>query len=267
MDKSKEITCLLKEKFKIRALLEQITDIRKNPYCIYQRGGDSPTGRYLLFHLWPFALAELINNRLSVDRFLDNPLQTTTNIEARALWEILSTVSGFPEPYLSNSTRSYNRWSISYSRQLIREDIHDLSGVKSVYEIETLYHLLPEKVGNPLSIASLSRDLKVAYNTINNWLQLFERFYLSFTITPWTAKIARAIQKERKVYLWYSPRISNKAFRFENMVGLELYRAVTLWKSILDHIIRHARQSARLSVSILVLMELYFRPFISDCGA
>ena len=191
-----------------------------------------PAGRYLLFHLWPFTLAELTNNRLSIDCFLDNPLQTTTNSEARALWERLSIVSGFPEPYLSNSTRSYNRWSRSYSRQLIREDIRDLSGVKSIYEIETLYHLLPEKVGSPLSIPSLSRDLKVAYNTINSWLQLFERFYLSFTITPWTAKIARAIQKERKVYLWDPPRISNKAFRFENMVGLELYRAITLWNDM-----------------------------------
>ena len=196
---------------------------------IYQRGGDSLAGRYLLFHLWPFTLAELANNRQTMAHFLRNPLQTAASSGARAIWERLSLVSGFPEPYLSNSKRSYKRWSSTYSRQLIREDIRDLSGIKSIYEIETLYHLLPDKIGSPLSIPSLARDLKFAYNTINNWLQLFTRFYLSFTITPWSAKITRAIQKERKIYLWDIPRISDEAACFENLVALELYRAVTLW--------------------------------------
>lgn len=199
---------------------------------IYQHGGDSLAGRYLLFHLWPFTLAELTDKRTTIREFVDNPLRTTSNDNAAALWKRLSIVSGFPEPYLTNRVQSYNRWSTNYSRQLIREDIRDLSGVKSVYEMETLYHLIPEKIGSSLSIPSLARDLKVAYNTVNSWLKLFERFYLSFSITPWTSKIARAIQKEKKVYLWDTPRISNEACRLENMVGLELYRAVTLWNDM-----------------------------------
>lgn len=199
---------------------------------IYQHGGDSLAGRYLLFHLWPFTLAELTDKRTTIQEFLDNPLRTTSNDRAAALWKRLSIVSGFPEPYLANSVRSYNRWSTNYSRQLIREDIRDLSGVKSIYEMETLYHLIPEKIGSPLSIPSLARDLKVAYNTVDSWLKLFERFYLSFSIAPWTSKITRAIQKEKKVYLWDTPRISNEASRFENMVGLELYRAVALWNDM-----------------------------------
>ncbi len=199
---------------------------------IYQHGGDSLAGRYLLFHLWPFTLAELTGKRTTIREFLDNPLMTTSNDRAATLWKRLSIVSGFPDPYLTNSIESYNRWSTNYSRQLIREDIRDLSGVKSIYEMETLYHLIPEKIGSPLSIPSLARDLKVAYNTVDSWLKLFERFYLSFSIAPWTSKITRAIQKEKKIYLWDAPRISNEAYRFENMVGLELYRAVSLWNDM-----------------------------------
>lgn len=51
-----------------------------------------------------------------------------------------------------------------------------------------------------------------------------ERFFLVFSLTPWTRKVARAIQKERKVYLWDIPRITDPAARFENMVALELFR-------------------------------------------
>ena len=53
-----------------------------------------------------------------------------------------------------------------------------------------------------------------------------------FSIGPWTRRIARAIQKERKVYLWDAPRIKETSARFENMVALELYRAVTAWNDM-----------------------------------
>ena len=57
-------------------------------------------------------------------------------------------------------------------------------------------------------------------------------FSLSLAIPTWTEKITRAIQKERKVYLWDSPRIKEPSARFENMVAIELWRAVTLWNDM-----------------------------------
>ncbi|MBI4691459.1 MAG: ATP-binding protein [Nitrospirae bacterium] len=198
---------------------------------IYQRGGDSLAGRYFLFHLWPFTIAELAGQNTLIKDFLTNPLRISMekSREFKKLWERLSVLSGFPEPYLSGKDTTYRRWSNTYSRQLIREDIRDIVDIKSVQEMETLYLLLPSRVGSPLSISSLMNDLRVSYNSIRNWLSVFERFFLTFSIPTWTGKISRAIQKEKKVYLWDSPRIRDSAARFENMVAIELWRAVTLW--------------------------------------
>lgn len=198
---------------------------------LYQKGGDSLAGRYLLYHLWPFTLAELGKKNISIESFLNNPLQTVSGI-TNNLWEQLNTTSGFPEPFLKGKRTSYNRWSNTYSRQIIREDIRDLSGIKNVVGLETLYYLLPEKVGSPVSIPSISDTLKVSYNTVHSWLLLLERFFLTFSITPWSKGIKRAINKERKVYLWDTPRIKNNGARFENSVALELYRAVTIWNDL-----------------------------------
>jgi hypothetical protein len=148
------------------------------------------------------------------------------------IWERLEKFSGFPEPYLTAREAHYRRWPNIYSKQLIREDIRDLANIKAISDLETLYHMLPSKVGSPLSIPSLEGDLKVAHNTIRTWLSTFEHFFLVFSVTPWTRKIARAIQKERKIYLWDTPRIKEPAARLENMVALELYRAVTLWSDL-----------------------------------
>ncbi len=201
---------------------------------IYQRGGDSLAGRYYMFHLWPFTIAELGGRNLKISEFLANPLtiRIEKNEELKDKWDRLSRFSGFPEPYLANKATTYRRWSNTYSSQIIREDIRDLTAIKSIGDMETLCYLLPSKVGSPLSVPSLASDLRVTYNSVRNWLSIFERFFLIFSVYPWTKKISRAIQKERKVYLWDTPQVEEEAYRFENMVAAELWRAVTLWNDL-----------------------------------
>jgi predicted AAA+ superfamily ATPase len=201
---------------------------------IYQKGGDSLAGRYLLFYLFPFTVAELGAARRSFGEFIVDPLMVNVekSVELQQIWEGLSRCSGFPEPFLAGESATYTRWSNTYARQLIREDIRDLTDVRSVTAMETLFHLLPSKVGNPLSVAGMARDLQVSPVTVQNWLALFERFFLTFSIAPWTVKIARAVLKERKMYLFDVPRIKDAGALFENMVALELWRAVASWNDL-----------------------------------
>ncbi len=201
---------------------------------LYQKGGDSLAGRYFLFHLFPFTMAEISDANRSLSDFTKNPLDINMKDSKKREenWRQLSELSGFPEPFLSGRKTTYRRWSNTYSRQLIREDIRDLTEIKSVGDVETLYTLLPSKIGSPLSAVSLAETLRVSYNTVKNWLDVLERFYLVFSIPTWTGKIARAIQKEKKYYLWDYSRIENQAARFENMVACDLWRAVTLWTDL-----------------------------------
>jgi hypothetical protein len=201
---------------------------------LYQKGGDSLAGRYLMFNLWPFTAGELGGSERSLTDFFSNPLSVSLDLSGKLeeLWGLLETLSGFPEPFLSGRIASYRRWSSAYSQRLIREDIRELTDIRAVTDIETLYHLLPSRVGSPLSLPSLARDLKVSYNTVQSWLAIFERFFLTFSLPTWTDRIARAIQKERKFYIMDTPRIKEPAARFENMVALELWRAVSSWNAL-----------------------------------
>ncbi|MFQ5685719.1 MAG: ATP-binding protein [Candidatus Scalindua sp.] len=201
---------------------------------VYQKGGDSLAGRYFPFHLWPFTIAELGECNRTYKSFLKDPLYVRIEQSKKLgrIWSQLSKQSGFPEPFLSNRTTIYHRWSNTYSQQLIREDIRDLTGIKSVGDMETLYLLLPSKVGSPISIPSFAQDLRVSYNSIHSWLSIFEKFFLVFSISPWIRRITRAIQKERKLYLWDTPKIEGAAARFENMIALELWRAVNSWNDM-----------------------------------
>ena len=201
---------------------------------LFMKGGDSLAGRYSLMHLWPLTLAELHNAGVSFEVFSRNPIQPHADQAAaiQSTWERLAHTSGFPEPYLSGKKASYRRWAAAYHRQLVREDIRDMTDVKHVDDMEILFSLLPSRVGAPLSIPSLATDLKTAYNTIKSWLGIFERFYLTFSLSPWTPQIARSIHKERKTYLFDYAGIEDLAAKFENMVALELFRAVSNWNDM-----------------------------------
>lgn len=200
---------------------------------VFQKGGDSLVGRYFLFSLWPFTLAELAQHRRTFVSFIKNPLEVDgADKPANKIWEQLFRVGGFPEPYLSGKETFYRKWSASYGQQLIREDIRNMTVIKDVDSMEILFSLLPSKIGSPLSMASLSRDIQVSFNSIRDWLEIFESFFLVFRIPSWGKKISRAITKEKKLYLYDYAHIPNEPEKFENMVALELWRAVSNWNDL-----------------------------------
>lgn len=198
---------------------------------VYRRGGDSLAGRYGLFHLWPLTLAELAGQRATLDALRAEPLAVLSEAggATEGTWRRLGECSGFPEPYLRGQGAAYRRWSVAYHAEVIREDVRELAGIRRIGEVETLFALLPERVGSLCSPQALAEDLKVAYNTVKAWLEVLERLYLTFTVAPYTRTLVRATQKPRKVYLFDYAVIEDPATRFENMVAVELLRAVTTW--------------------------------------
>lgn len=201
---------------------------------LQRKRGDSLAGRYFLMHLWPLTLAELHGGSVTLAEFRGSVAKPHAEpaAAAQATWDRLARSSGFPEPYVADKPSFYRRWSAAYHRQVIREDVRDLTDVRNVDDIEILFSLLPSKVGAPLSLPGLAADLKVAYNTVKNWLAVLERFYLTFTLSPWTPRISRTLHKDRKLYLFDYGGIEDASARFENMVAFELFRAVSNWNDM-----------------------------------
>ena len=198
-----------------------------------RKAGDSLAGRYLKFHIFPFTLSELSSANRELTDFLNNPLKDFENIDFRKTAENfrnLLELSGFPEPFIKGKKSFWSAWSNTYGQQIVRDDLTTFSDIRNLDLVETLFALIPSRVGSPFSINNLAGDLQVAFDTVKNWLLLFDSFYLTFRIAPWTIKISRSILKEKKIYLFNYPVIESEAARFENLAALELFRAVEMWK-------------------------------------
>lgn len=197
-----------------------------------RKAGDSLAGRFLKFHIFPLTLGELFAHRRELRDFMKNPLKGFDDAPAketaqafRSLWEL----SGFPEPFMKARKNFWSTWSAAYGHQIVRDDLRTVADIRHLDIVETLFALVPSRVGSPLSMNNLAGDLQVAFETIKSWLLLFDSFYLTFRLSPWTAKISRSILKEKKIYLFNFPVIEDESARFENLAALEFLRAVETW--------------------------------------
>lgn len=173
----------------------------------YRHGGESLQGRYHYLRLHPLSVAEL-------------------NIETQdQLFELMK-LGGFPEPFFSSSEIEAKRWSREYRQRLIHEDLISLENVHDLGNLELLMLRLPELVGSPLSINALSQDLQVSHRTTANWLDIFERLYAIFRLSPFGAPTIRAVKKEQKHFHYDWTLIKEEVSWFENFIASHLLKWV-----------------------------------------
>lgn len=172
----------------------------------YRKGGDSLQGRYHYYRLHPFTIGEL------------EASSSPSDLQA------LLQFGGFPEPLLAGNARLWRRWQRERISRVVYEDLRDLENVREIALVELLVEALPDRVGSPLSVRSLSEDLQVAHATVNRWLEILENLYLCFRISPFGAAKIRAVKKETKLYFWDWSQTPSPGARFENLVACHLLK-------------------------------------------
>ncbi|OGQ13776.1 MAG: AAA family ATPase [Deltaproteobacteria bacterium RBG_16_71_12] len=171
---------------------------------VYRRGGDSLLGRYHYHRMHPLSLPELGHAAGAVDALLR--------------------FGGFPEPFLRQSERTLRRWHLERLSRIVREDLVDLERVRELSLVERLAEALPERVGSPLSVKHLARQLEVDFKTARHWIEILERLYFCFRIPPFGATKIRAVKKEQKLYLWDWSQVASPGARLENLVASHLLK-------------------------------------------
>ncbi len=171
----------------------------------YRFGGDSLQGRYHYLRLHPLSVAEL-------------------KISHAEDFATLLLLGGFPEPFLGGSAVQARRWSNEYRSRLVREDLVSLEQVQDLGSLELLMTRLPESVGSPLSVNSLSEQLQVSHKTVAKWLAILERLYAIFTVMPFGSPKIKAIKKARKHYHFDWSLVDDPGARFENLVACHLLK-------------------------------------------
>ena len=225
---------------------------------VYQKGGDSLLGRYLLHRLHPFTVGELLTGGrqdVVTPAELDDELVGLNAVPGaeEALAQI-ERFTGFPEPLFAGRVERLRRWRRARRELVLREDLRDLTRIRELGLIDQLVDLLPERIGGPLSVNALREDLGVAYDTAKAWLGTLARLYFLFELRPFAGKLARTLRREAKVYLFDCSEVEAPGARFENVIALHLLKLVDAWndRGYGDFALSYVRDKERREVDFLI---------------
>ena len=212
---------------------------------LFRKSGDSLVGRYIHYHMLPISVSELMGIPISKLwlcnaedwknpwNSLINRLNSNMGYSGRiSAFNHLFRFGGFPEPLVKGSDRFLNKWKRDYISLLLTEDLRVLTNIKQIDTVEQLAELLPARIGSPLSITALSRDLESTYPTIKNHIAQLEKLWLLFSLRPWSKKIHRTLRKEKKTYFVNWIYAADEARVFENMIATLLSRACAVWTDL-----------------------------------
>ena len=178
----------------------------------FRQTGDSLAGRFYSLRLHPFSVREWCE-------------QTGVRPEA-ALTHLLER-GGFPEPMLAASDTEAERWRRQYFDGLVRNDVLEFSRLHEVGAMRLFAEMLRSRVGSPLSLASIARDLHIAPATLGKYLAILEALFIVFVIRPWHRNVARATLQAPKVYFYDSGLVLGDAgLCYENLVACALLKHV-----------------------------------------
>lgn len=179
----------------------------------FRQSGESLAGRYFSWRLHPISVAEWV--------------AVSGATPEQALARLLER-GGFPEPFLAESPGDAERWRRLYIEGAVRDDILEFSRIGEIRAMRVFIDMLRARVGSPLSLASLARDLQVSPTTLGKYLEILEALHIVFTVRPFHRNIARALLKEPKVYFFDIGLVESGAggegARFENACAAMLLR-------------------------------------------
>jgi predicted AAA+ superfamily ATPase len=177
-----------------------------------RKTGDALTGRYYFYRLHPVDVAESREMLPGVSL-------------AERVSRLLRT-GGFPESYLHPADAA--RLRNDRLDLVIREDLADLSRISAWQGARDLIELLRERVGKPVSYASLAQDLGISAPTAKSWVELLEKLYIVFLLPPYSKRVARGIRKEKRVFFYDCAAAFDETggAQLENLVACCLLRFV-----------------------------------------
>ena len=132
---------------------------------------------------------------------------------------------GFPEPLLASDSSFANSWRLQYIDSFLKNNMPPFENIHSSKLMLHTLELLKERVGSPISYASLGEAIGTTADSVKKYIELFIANHLIFIITPYSNKVPRSLLKEPKIYFYDIALVKgNKGARFENLIALSLLK-------------------------------------------
>ncbi len=144
------------------------------------------TGRYLLFHLYPFALAEVYNDKSAFE------------IEGKLPFHLV--YGNYPG--IVKHPNDAKILLSNLANQYLYKDVLVWKDIRKPQLLDNLLKLLSYQVGSEVSIHELSNQLNVSSETIDTYIDLLEKSFVIYRLPAYSTNPRKEVSKMNKIFFW-----------------------------------------------------------------
>lgn len=144
------------------------------------------TGRYLLFHLYPFTLAEIYKN------------ESVFKIENKLPFHLV--YGNYPDIF--KHQKEAETLLKNLSNQYLYKDVLVWKDIRKPQLLDKLLKLLSYQVGSEVSIHELSNQLQVSSETVDIYIDLLEKSFVIFRLPAYSTNARKEVSKMNKIFFW-----------------------------------------------------------------
>jgi hypothetical protein len=206
-------------------------------FLLLQHIGDSLAGRKKIFVMYSLSLTE-IHRLENIDywKFKDMPVREQSLIEDLRLTLLYG---AYPPIYLASNKDEKTEKLREIADSYLFKDLLSLEHIKNPRIIMELTRLLSYQIGNLVNPNELAVTLGIARDTVMNYIDLLEKFFIIFRVYPYERNLRDVIKRKFKVYFFdlgirnavignFTPlsQRGDKGYLLENAVAIGIRRRI-----------------------------------------
>ena len=144
------------------------------------------TGRHILFHLYPFAQAEIY------------PIKSAFELEQQIPFHLR--FGSYPDVVINPLDAETLLKNLA--GQYLYKDVLIWKDIRKPELLDKLLKLLAYQVSSEVSINELANTLKVKSETVENYIDLLEKSFVVFRLKSYSTNERKEVTKMNKIYFW-----------------------------------------------------------------
>ncbi len=164
-------------------------------------------GRVSILRLYPFSFKEFLNAK--------EQKEFNQQILKRNIWEHIL-YGGYPKVVITEDLELKKTILRDIYDTMILKDIAQTFSIEDIKSLEEFTKHLSLNIGGILSYETISRDLKISFQTVKKYLDAMEKSYLIARIQPFYRNKTKEIIKQPKIYFIDTGLRNSIAKNFEN---------------------------------------------------
>lgn len=150
--------------------------------------GEPLVGRSYINKLYPISIKELIDN--------DFDFTFSKQIENALIYGL------YPDVLKEKNINMKKEYLINIVNSYLLKDVLSFNKIKNSETIYNLLKLVAYQIGKPISYSELGQQLLIDVKTVKRYLDLLEKSFILFSLSPYSNNLRNVLKKKKKYYFY-----------------------------------------------------------------